>query len=196
MSQAKFRTANATWLEGRSLWVTSHTVPLFNIWYYAARIMPLYRARRLNATGTLGVTLPPITAADMLYIPSPAEYHRQSTWESVFSSVVTGVSDVRLEFSDTDFMKQWTGRNLMCVRNAVVLGTFGFVVSEEYEVALGRIFPLSPRLAQGCWRSSCTGLLTPRRACACVCAEVGLPAGGAFFRRSTPTPPLSPRRGI
>ncbi len=122
---------NITWLEGRSLWVTSHTVPLFNIWYYAARIMPLYRARRLNATGTLGVTLPPITAADMLYIPSPSQYHRQSTWESVFSSVVTGVSDVRLEFSDTDFMKQWTSRNLMCVRNAVVLGTFGFVVSKR-----------------------------------------------------------------
>jgi hypothetical protein len=120
---------NITWLEGRSLWVTSHTVPLFNIWYYAVHIMPLYRARRLNATGALGVTLPPITPADMLYIPSPAEYHRQSTWESVFSSVVTGVSDVRLEFSDTDFMKQWTSQTPMCVRNAVVLGGLGFVVS-------------------------------------------------------------------
>jgi hypothetical protein len=38
------------------------------------------------------------------------------------------VSDVRLEYSDTDFMKQWTGSNLMCVRSAVALGTFGFVV--------------------------------------------------------------------
>jgi hypothetical protein len=125
---SQLQASNATWLEGRSLWVTSHTVPLFNIWYYAARIMPLYRARRLNATGALGVALPPMTAADMLYIPSPKEYHQHSTWESVLSSVVTGVSDVRLEYSDTDFMKQWTGSNLMCVRSAVALGTFGFVV--------------------------------------------------------------------
>ena len=79
--------ANVTWWRGRSMWITSHTVPLFNIWYYSARLMALYRARRLNATGSLGLQLPPFDADDVLYIPSPREYHFESTWERDFTQV-------------------------------------------------------------------------------------------------------------
>ena len=30
-----------TWWEDQSLWVTSHSVPLSNVWYYASRILPV-----------------------------------------------------------------------------------------------------------------------------------------------------------
>ena len=41
--------------------------------YYASRMMPLYRARLLNATGSLGMTLPPLGSQDLLLIPSPQQ---------------------------------------------------------------------------------------------------------------------------
>ena len=32
---------SVTWWEDQSLWVTSHSVPLSNVWYYASRILPV-----------------------------------------------------------------------------------------------------------------------------------------------------------
>ena len=89
ISPETLKSSNVTWSDA-NVWITSHTVPLFNIWYYSARLMALYRARRLNAAGALGLELPTISPDDVLYIPSPANYHTHSTWEREFTQVWHG----------------------------------------------------------------------------------------------------------
>ena len=121
--------ANVTWWGDRSMWITSHSVPLFNIWYYSARLMPLYRARRLNATGQLGVTLPPLSANDALYVPSDAQYHVDSTWEQLFTDVVTGVRGMPRQYLDSPLIQRFKSpEQLLCMKSAVVLGAFAYVV--------------------------------------------------------------------
>ena len=42
---------NVTWVDNAPMWVTSHSNPLDNIYYYVSRVMPIFKARKLNATG-------------------------------------------------------------------------------------------------------------------------------------------------
>jgi hypothetical protein len=42
--------------------------------YFSSRMLPLYRALKLNSTGTLGMHLPPLASQDYLYMPLPEEY--------------------------------------------------------------------------------------------------------------------------
>ena len=84
ISPETLKSSNVTW-SNANLWITSHTVPLSNIWYYSA--MALYRARRLSAVGALGLELPTISPDDVLYIPSSADRHVDSSWEREFTRV-------------------------------------------------------------------------------------------------------------
>lgn len=42
---------NVTWVDNAPLWVTSHSNPLDNIYYFVSRVTPIFKARKLNATG-------------------------------------------------------------------------------------------------------------------------------------------------
>ncbi len=42
---------NVTWVDDAPLWVTSHSNHLDNIYYFASRATPIFKARKLNATG-------------------------------------------------------------------------------------------------------------------------------------------------
>jgi hypothetical protein len=116
---------------GHSIWVSSHTVPLFNIWYFAARMMPMFAARRRSEEGVLGIALPPLTSDDIVYIPSPSEVHVASEWERVFTQVAAGLDDVRLEYKDSPYMRQLdnTGQ-MVCLPHAVILGGLAYVVRQ------------------------------------------------------------------
>ena len=65
---------NVTWNDHVSLWVTANKVPLDNIWYFASRTSPIYKARRSNRTGSLPFVLPPLTEQDVIFMPDPTGY--------------------------------------------------------------------------------------------------------------------------
>ena len=48
-------------------------IPLPCCRWFASKMMPLYLARKLNATQSLGMDLPPMKQKDILFFPYPAE---------------------------------------------------------------------------------------------------------------------------
>lgn len=122
-----------TWLpDDTSLWITGHHVPVANLWYFSSRMLPLYRALKLNSTGTLGMHLPPLSSQDYLYMPLPEEHVRVPWLELLDRTVMatTGTSSPRRVYADSPFVTQWNLTNLVCFKHAVATGAAGYVLPD------------------------------------------------------------------
>ncbi len=122
--------ANVTWYEDTNLWVTSTRVTLDNIWYFASRTSPIYRARRMNATGSLPIDLPALREQDIIFMPNAKTYLSENSgdWARHFLQVATGLKSPRVEHPLTEWGKLATTASVQCFRNVVLTGAFGFVV--------------------------------------------------------------------
>ena len=121
---------HVTWHNDTSLWVTAHNSPLDNIWYFAARMAPIYKARRLNATGALPFVLPSLTEKDILYMPNRQPLLSQQTqnWSRAFAEVVTGLDVPPFESATTPFGQTLDKSHVKCYKRAVLTGAIGYVV--------------------------------------------------------------------
>lgn len=145
-----------TWLPRDStLWVTSHAHTLPNIWYYSSRLMPIYQARSMNRSGTLGMVLPPVGSQDHLLMPSPSKSYVNSSWFHAFAGVAIGAPSISKWYRDSPYVAQWNKTNLLCVHSAVVTGVQGYVFPDPdmgfqvrqdlYEAANKRVASAPPQ---------------------------------------------------
>lgn len=122
---------NVTWVDNAPLWVTSHSNPLDNIYYFVSRVTPLFKARKLNATGGMPFQLPPLRESDVIYMPTYTRPHRTGgPWCDAMLQAVTGLDAPRVERPSTPWGQALNDKNVVCYREVVMVGTFGYVLPD------------------------------------------------------------------
>ena len=115
-----------TWTTS-TVWRLPIHLQLSNIWFWGSRVMPVYRALRMNNTRVLNPPLPPFGEGDLVYVPMPS-HDFKGAWFDATLAIATG-GKPRVEYLDT-WGSQWNTNNWVCMKHAVSSGTFAGVVSE------------------------------------------------------------------
>ena len=122
---------NVTFVHDKALWITAHSMGVENIYYFGSRATPLFKARRMNDTGSLPFTLPPLTHDDaLLYMHSSLSYLAPDSadWCHHFFEIATGLTAPVVHHSESPWVQQLNADNVMCFDRVVLTGAFGFVV--------------------------------------------------------------------
>lgn len=124
-----------TWQEP-TFWRLALDVSLSNIWFYSTRVMPLFKARRMNESGLFAHPLPSLDAdaGDILYVPLSGGRKRYASkeWHQTVLAVASGGMPVT--YHEDPWNEQWSSSNLVCFRNAVMSGAFAYVVRPTFAV--------------------------------------------------------------
>lgn len=115
-----------------TLWQVALDVALSNIWFFASRVLPLYTARHMNATGMFDKPLPPLGEEDILFsqLVNGRRRHRKE-WHQNVLAVATG-GRTKMEYAREPWAAQWSPTNQLCFRNAVFTGAFAYAVRPAY----------------------------------------------------------------
>ena len=117
-----------TWHNG-TLWRLPIHINLSNLWFWASRVTPMYRARRMNATRIMNPVLPPLDSGDLIYVPMKEEDFSGEWMQAVLRLASGGKASVVYGDSDGSWGKQWNDKNWICFKHVVGTGTYGGVVS-------------------------------------------------------------------
>ena len=117
------------WEGSRTIWVPALDVGLANIWFYATRMVPVYKARVMNEEGWFHPPLPSLGPGDMFFYPKEGgrrKYRRE--WHQNMQTVVTG-GEASVVYAGEEWHTQWSPNNQVCFKSAVFTGATAYVVS-------------------------------------------------------------------
>lgn len=106
------------------VWVPVFQYHLTNTYYFTTRMMPIYAARRLNASGLLSSPLPSLGPNDFIYNPSFKRERYQGEWLRVMQNITTGNNDTRTEHGESWWENTVDDNHWTCFKNAVHISTF------------------------------------------------------------------------
>ena len=122
-----------TWTD-QTLWRPALDVPLSNIWFFSTRVLPLFKARRMNESGLIDTPLPPMGSDDILYFSLPDARRRYShDWHQAVLNVATG-GKIPQYVKGESWSQQWSPTNQVCFKTAVMTGAFAYVVRDLIRV--------------------------------------------------------------
>lgn len=117
------------------IWVPSFRYHLANTYYFTSRMMPIYAARRLNASGFLEHPLPSLGPNDFIYNPSFKPERFQDEWLLSMQALTTGSNTTRVEFGQRDWENSVNETNVQCFKQAVHITSFPAGVSYQRVLA-------------------------------------------------------------
>jgi hypothetical protein len=82
-------------------------------------MMPIYVARRLNASGLLTEPLPSLGPNDFIYNPSYKAERFQGEWLLTMQNITTGSNDTNVEFGLREWENSINETSWMCFKQAV-----------------------------------------------------------------------------
>lgn len=96
--------------------------------------MPIYVARRLNASGVLRNPLPSLGPDDFIYNPSFKKERFQGEWLLIMQNITTGSNTTRVEHGQREWENMVNESNWMCFKRAVHVSPFP-ITSPDPEIA-------------------------------------------------------------
>jgi hypothetical protein len=112
------KTGSVLWSDS-VLWAPGFKYHLTNTYYFTTRMMPIYVARRLNASGLLTEPLPSLGPNDFIYNPSYKAERFQGEWLLTMQNITTGSNSTNVEFGSRDWESSINETNWMCFKQAV-----------------------------------------------------------------------------
>jgi hypothetical protein len=106
------------------IWVPSLRHHLANTYYFTSRMMPIYAARRLNATGFVKESLPSLGPNDFIYNPSFRQDLFQDEWLLTMQAITTGSNSTRVEFGQREWENSVNETSVQCFKQAVHITSF------------------------------------------------------------------------
>jgi hypothetical protein len=109
-------------------WIPGFKYHLANTYYFTSRMMPIYVARRLNASGLLTEPLPTLGPNDFIYNPSFKAERFDDEWLRTMQNITTGSDKTRVEFGLREWENSVNRTSWMCFKKVVHIPPFPMAV--------------------------------------------------------------------